>query len=77
MTEVPCLIDSVNSGDVFILDTKQIVYLFYGSESNKIERQKVRTNQSAEVFSSFKIINLDLSWFKVRDYVIAINNREF
>ena len=40
VTEVPCLIDSVNSGDVFILDTKQIVYLFYGSESNKIERQK-------------------------------------
>ena len=54
MTEVPCLIDSVNSGDVFILDTKQIVYLFYGSESNKIERQKVRT-----ILFFFSFVGLD------------------
>ena len=41
VSEVSCTIDSVNSGDVFILDTKQVVYLFYGAESNKIERNKV------------------------------------
>lgn len=40
VSEVSCNIDSVNSGDVFILDTKQVVYLFYGAESNKIERNK-------------------------------------
>lgn len=51
MTQVPCRFDSLNPGDVFLMDTDEAIYQWNGESSNEDERAKAErfaTNKAGE-----------------------------
>lgn len=54
--QVPCSTDSLNTGDVFILDAGLKLYLWSGADANMYEKSKgVQTMQRIKVISSCRV----------------------
>jgi len=62
VTEVPCKVFSLNSGDVFVLDSNGTIYIWVGSQAGVFEKRKggdLATSLKAKYQGKPQVITLD------------------